>query len=199
MAATTNPEMWEIRSLKLRPGLVWTMALSSLRVRVGRTFLTFLTISVVSAFLAFLLSQPRGTEPAEREMLGLMIVLGLLVSAAGVWNAMLMSVTQRYREIGTMKCLGALDRFILFSVMLEAALLGMAGALVGLVLGVLAAFLFGLIGGLGEALGVFSPDRLVRAAVFSVLAGIVLTALGAAVPAFIASRMPPIEAMRGEK
>ena len=41
-----------------------------------------------------------------------LVVMSLLVSAVGITNSMLMSVTERYKEIGTMKCLGALDSFI---------------------------------------------------------------------------------------
>lgn len=192
---------WETRALRLQPGLVWEMALSSLRLRFARTVLTLLTIAASTAFLTFLTTVPRaaGTDPVEDQIWGLMMVLSVLVSAAGVLNTMLMSVTQRYREIGTLKCLGALDAFVLLTVLFEAALLGLAGALLGIALGLVCAVALGT---LDHGLAVLAhmrwegwPLKLGGAA----LVGLGLTTFGAAVPAWIASRMPPVEAMRGEK
>ena len=61
--------------------------------------------------------------------------LSLLVCVVGIANAMLMSVTERFREIGTMKCLGALDSFIIKLFLLESTFQGVAGTLVGIVIG----------------------------------------------------------------
>jgi len=108
---------WEKKRLHLRPALVWSIALSSLRLRLGRTVLTLLTVTASCAFVLFLLTTP-ATDPDEQEKWALMLALSLVVSMAGVLNTMLMSVTQRYREIGTLKCLGALDSFVLLSVLL---------------------------------------------------------------------------------
>jgi hypothetical protein len=52
-----------------------------------------------------------GSSPKQRWL----VILSLLVCVVGIVNAQLMAVTERFREIGTMKCLGALDRFILAS------------------------------------------------------------------------------------
>ena len=52
-----------------------------------------------------------GSSPKQRWI----VILSLLVCVVGIVNAQLMAVTERFREIGTMKCLGALDRFILGS------------------------------------------------------------------------------------
>jgi len=52
-------------------------------------------------------------------------ILSLLVCAVGIVNAQLMAVTERFREIGTMKCLGALDRFVLRLFILEAGMQGL--------------------------------------------------------------------------
>ena len=54
-----------------------------------------------------------------------LLILSLLVCVVGIINAQLMAVTERFREIGTMKCLGALDRFVLRLFILES---GMQGA-----------------------------------------------------------------------
>lgn len=196
-------QQWEIGRLKLRPRLIWSFAMSSLKVRIGSAFLTTLTITTATAFMMYLLTAPRNTEGSatEQQSWMLMLVLALLVSAAGVLNTMLMSVTQRYREIGTIKCLGALDALVLMSVLLEAAVLGLIGAVIGAVIGLVVALILavadlglGLFGDGGISL-LWLPVNLL--AVF--LVGMALTTFGAAVPAYIAAKMPPIEAMRGEK
>jgi ABC-type lipoprotein release transport system permease subunit len=196
--ATTQ---WEIGKLHLRATLVWSMAMSSLKVRLSRAMLTTLTISTATAFMMYLLSMAKRDDApvTDRQGWTLMLVLSLVVASAGVLNAMLMSVAQRYREIGTMKCLGALDSLIFSSVLVEAALLGLAGAVIGVAAGAAIALAMALVEFGGEAftrleLAYWPLHVLV---VFAV--GMALTTIGAAVPAWIASRMAPVEAMRGEK
>ena len=127
------------------------------------------------------------------------ITISLLVTVIGISNAMLMSVTERFREIGTMKCLGALDSLVLWSVLVEAAFLGLLGAVIGVVVGFIIALALSLadygLGGFGMINWLVLPLKVL--AVF--LVGMTLTTVGAAVPAWIASKMPPVEAMRGEK
>ena len=110
-----------------------------------------------------------------------------------------MAVTERFREIGTMKCLGALDRFILRLFMLEALIQGLigstAGALVGAVFAVSSsAFLFGSL--------VFASCRAAELALTVLTAtatGCFLSLLGVVYPAIKAARMEPVEAMRVEE
>ena len=192
---------WEIGRLHLRLELVWSMATSSLRIRIHRSLLTGMTITTATSFMMYLLTMPRADAADAAEMQGwyLMLVLALVVSTAGVLNAMLTSVAQRYREIGTIKCLGALDSLVLYSVLMEAALLGLVGAVAGVVVGTVISTLLALA---DFGLGAFARMGLHKLplhvlAVFAV--GMVLTTFGAAVPAYIASKMPPVEAMRGEK
>lgn len=190
---------WDIGELKLRPALVWTMAISSLKVRLARTFLTVLTITTSTAFMMYLLTMARNNDPVERDSWILMLGLSLLVCAAGVLNTMLMSVSQRYREIGTIKCLGALDSFVLFSVVSEAAIIGAIGSVIGVVIGLVISLLLGVVehgGALFSHLR-FGSFPLKLATV--VIVGMFLTAMGAIIPAWIASKMPPMDAMRGEK
>lgn len=197
--APDSANTWTTGRLRLRPSLVWTMALGSLRLRLARSLLTVLTIAVATAFLVYLLVLPPGGDAAAVNNWRLTLALALIVSAAGVLNTLLMAVTQRYREIGTLKCLGALDSFVLLSVLLEATLLGLAGALAGVVLGSLIAL--GL-GALRFGTGVWTQLDWAGLPLKSLLAvgvGLGLAFLGAAIPAFIAARMAPMEAMRGEK
>jgi len=185
---------WEIKKLDLHRDVVWSLAMSSLKVRLFPATLTGLTVGTASAFMMFLLGTPRGSDPADVQAWWLMLTLALVVATVGVLNAMLMSVTQRYREIGTIKCLGALDRLILYSVMLESMIVGGAGAIAGAAVGLVLAIGVGLTADDGVRWGML-PVWLG----FVIGLSTVLTMFGAAVPAWIASKMPPIEAMRGEK
>ncbi len=147
-----------------------------------------------------------GTVPSEDPgFLGLttstmyLIGLSFLVCAVGVANAMLMSVTERFSEIATMKCLGAMDGFVMLMFVFEAMLQGLFGGIVGVVLGLVLAVLRGLVeyGGLifgaGDVLG-----QLVIGGVISLIAGIILAVIAAVWPAWVASRLAPMEAMRVE-
>src|SRR5687768_17007013 len=64
-----------------------------------------------------------------------LVGLALLVAFVGILNAMLMSVTERFREIGTMKCLGALDSFIVKLFLIESLFQGVVGTIVGVAVG----------------------------------------------------------------
>ena len=190
---------WEIGHLKLSPEVVVSMAINSLRQRISRAVLTLLTISTATAFMMYLLTMPRSTDPVDVQSWRLMMVLSLVVSGAGVLNTMLMSVTQRYREIGTMKCLGALDTFILYSVLLEAAILGLVGAIAGAIFGLIISILLSVADHAGNVFAAMELQGLGGKFLFVFFVGMALTTLGALFPAFIASKMPPMEAMRGEK
>jgi putative ABC transport system permease protein len=127
-----------------------------------------------------------------------MIGLALLVAFVGILNAMLMSVTERFREIGTMKCLGALDSFIVKLFLIESFFQGGAGTFAGVLLGLLLN-----LGGITAAYGGFAwkmfPYRSVAmAGGICMLVGVILTVAGAVYPAWRAARMHPIEAMRVE-
>lgn len=136
-----------------------------------------------------------GTSAKERWI----IALSLLVCTVGIVNAQLMSVTERFREIGTMKCLGALDRFVLRLFLLEAGMQGLAGSL----LGGLAGLGIGLLTGLVR----FGPIAVTSVAVtdlaatlgYSLLVGAGLSVLGVIYPALVAARMRPVEAMRAHE
>ncbi|MFW2366448.1 MAG: ABC transporter permease, partial [Desulforhopalus sp.] len=152
------------------------MAYQSIRVRFFRSLVTTTSLVLAVAFLTFtqagndiaegiLLSgdielihsltkagydvMPGDTTIAASAKQRWIVFLSLLVCIVGIINAQLMSVTERFREIGTLKCLGALDRFIVRIFVIEASLQGVAGSVVGALLGgvvaaVSATFRFGL-------------------------------------------------------
>jgi putative ABC transport system permease protein len=136
-----------------------------------------------------------GASPKQRWI----IILSLMVCVVGIVNAQLMAVTERFREIGTMKCLGALDRFILRLFFLEAGMQGLAGAGVGALAGALFALIiavlrFGLV-----SLTTVSWMAVILSFAIAVAVGCVLSLVGVFYPAIVAARMQPVEAMRVEQ
>lgn len=190
---------WDLGTPKAPAGLVWYMARASMRARMGRAVLTVATVATTTAFVFYLLARPGDGSASARDEKSVMLALALLVATAGVLNTMLMTVSERYREIGTLKCLGALDGFILRAILLEAAFVGAVGAGIGLVTGAALLLVLGLAESGTALFSRLSAAGVLGAGGIAIGIGIGLTAFGAFLPAAIAARMPPIEAMRGEK
>jgi putative ABC transport system permease protein len=127
------------------------------------------------------------------------VILSLLVCVVGIVNAQLMAVTERFREIGTIKCLGALDSFVLRLFVLEAGMQGLAGAGLGSLLGAVAALLNGLIRFGFVAWQNISWLAVLGSIAFAIAIGCLLSLLGVIYPAVVAARMQPVEAMRVEQ
>jgi putative ABC transport system permease protein len=123
--------------------------------------------------------------------LGAIAGISLLVGGIGIMNIMLVSVTERTREIGIRKSMGALQRDILFQFVIEALVLSLVGGLIGLFMG----WGFSLVG--GKAIGLtttLSATMVTVAIVFSTGVGIVFGIY----PAWQASKLEPIIALRYE-
>jgi len=173
------------------------IAWKSLRVRLARSLLTLLTIAMAIAFLVFIWMTRTLAPPAANQSTGRtiwLLALSMLVCLVGISNAMLMSVMERFREIGTMKCLGALDSFILKLFFLESLFLGAAGSLAGVLIG----GILGLIQVSSHITGPFPWLPALAIAAASTAIGLVITASGALYPAYRAAKMEPIAAMRIE-
>ncbi|TVR51136.1 MAG: FtsX-like permease family protein [Puniceicoccaceae bacterium] len=127
-----------------------------------------------------------------------LVAVSLLVCIVGITNAMLMSVTERYREIATLKCLGALDQSILWIFVLEALLLGLAGALVGALLGAVVALSSGVILSGFLFLAGMPWLNLFGLLITALLLGAIMAATASVYPSWKAARLPPLEAMRIE-
>jgi len=127
-----------------------------------------------------------------------LIMLSFLVCAVGVTNAMFMSVTERFTEIATMKCLGALDGFLMQMFLYESAIQGIVGSLAGILLGIGIAFLRGLLNFGGIALESMPWVDLAAGAGLSFLVGLMLAVFAGVGPALAVARLAPMEAMRIE-
>jgi ABC-type antimicrobial peptide transport system permease subunit len=127
-----------------------------------------------------------------------LIVMSLIVCVVGIANAMLMAVAERFREIGTMKCLGALDWFVVELFLLESSFQGLSGAIAGSVVGCLITILLSLKDYGLDLFFNFPVFRVLLIIVVACVIGMVLAVLGAAGPAYRAAKLPPAEAMRVE-
>ncbi len=144
-----------------------------------------------------------GLSEAEQQAQGSkriwLVVMSLLVCGVGITNAMLMSVTERFREIGTMKCLGALDSFIVRLFLIEAVALGLLGSVVGMLLGHLA--MLGIFALRERSLSVAANmdwGQMLTYLLLCVLIGTVLSLIAAIAPAVRAARMRPAAALQTE-
>ncbi len=124
-------------------------------------------------------------------LLGSIAAISLLVGGIGIMNIMLVSVTERTREIGLRKALGATTRDILMQFLVEAVLMAFIGGLCGILLGCGVAVLITVSAGWAVKI---STSSVALATVFSVIIGVVFGLW----PARQAARLNPIEALRYE-
>jgi putative ABC transport system permease protein len=132
-----------------------------------------------------------GTTRVLTMLLGTVAAVSLLVGGIGIMNIMLVSVTERTREIGIRLAIGALEREARLQFLIEAAALSCFGGVIGLALAAGASV------ALAEAIKVpylFNPGINLLAFAFAVAIGVIF----GYVPAQRAARLDPIEALRHE-
>jgi putative ABC transport system permease protein len=134
---------------------------------------------------------------AYNSVMGVVVLIGLLVTSislfvggVGVMNIMFVSVTERTREIGIRKAIGARRRSILMQFLIESSVICLIGGLIGIALAALLTYVINAV--LMPAS--LSPAILLIAIVVSMMVGV----LSGIVPAWRAARLDPIEALRYE-
>ena len=210
-------------SARLPDKTLFQLALAGLRVRLARSLVTLLSVVLAIAYLSYsgvnnalvykmansdsdevysLLREARINVEETRKgsvMDKWLVAMALLTCTVGIANAMLMSVTERFREIGTMKCLGAEDNTVVKLFLIESALLGVVGSVIGVVLGLIIAVSMGMIIFGHYTFDYFPVGSALVYSLFSFIAGVVLCLIGAGYPALVAARMRPVEALRVEE
>ena len=124
-------------------------------------------------------------------MLGAIAGISLLVGGIGIMNIMLVSVTERTREIGIRKALGAKKRAILAQFIAESVLLSVAGGLLGIAVGIMLAEM---IAAFGSMATVLSPFSIIISFIFALAIGLFFGVF----PAYKAANLDPIVALRHE-
>jgi putative ABC transport system permease protein len=132
-----------------------------------------------------------GTTQMMTMLLGAVAAVSLVVGGIGIMNIMLVSVTERTREIGTRLAIGALEREVLLQFLVEAVVLSSFGGLIGIVLALVSS---SLLAGVLQVPFVFNAPIVMIGFAFSAAVGV---AFGY-VPARKAARLDPIEALRHE-
>jgi len=200
----------EERTIIFPIGEAVSFSLESIRRRFTRALITIVSIVLGIAFLSALLTISRivvalsgpaaGAEALPSYQLW-MAIIALLVCGVGIINSMLMSVTERYKEIGTIKTLGAEDIHILELFLFEGAIMGIVGGIIGGLAGWGVAFAIYRLPAQSPTI-VAAVESAALGAVdivgYSVVLSILLSLLSSMVPAFMASRLNPVEALRYE-
>lgn len=204
------------RQVQLPLTKAFQIAVRSIRVRFWRSMITAAGVLLGIAFLSSTLGQAtldrhtvvqravldRDIEDAQQREKDArqvwLVTMSLVVCTVGIANSMLMSVTERFKEIGTMKCLGALDSFIVKLFLLEAGVLGVTASVIGFCIGFVFVILGGLVRDGGKVWSRLPLPEVGTIFAWCLLAGMALTILATIFPAIRASKLPPAAALRIE-
>ena len=185
----------------------YRLGVGYIRRRFQRTAINVASIALANSFLTSLALTDvfyQTYSAVEGGALGVdayqywLVAIALIVSVVGITNAMLIAVYERTREIGTMKCIGALDQHIVMLFLVEAVIQGSVGGFVGYLIGGLAALAStGFTTGFDIIFKVSAVDMLLYM-VGTTLLSVTLSVIASLYPAWRASKLPPVEALRYE-
>ena len=197
----------EKRMVYFTIGDAYRLGLDYIKRRIQRTAINVASVALANSFLTSLIltdlfyatyNELQGGSMGVDAYQYWLVAVALIVSVVGITNAMLISVYERYREIGTMKCIGALDQHILMLFLVESIIQGAAGGIIGFIVGVIAAILSsGFTTGFDIILRV-SPVSLLTYLLGTTLLSILLSIIASMYPAWRASKLPPVEALSYE-
>lgn len=203
--------------------IVAAVSVAGLRRRFARAMITMVGVVLAIAFLSYMLVtealvkamiaaanddlnvllQNMGVDifagGKTDQMTYLLIGLTLFTSLVGILNAMLMAVAERVREIGTLKCLGATDSFIVRAYFLESTIQGVCGAAIGAAIGLIVALAVAVNGYGAHPFRLFPAGAVAVALFASLAAGACLSVVASILPAYAAARKQPVEALRVEE
>ncbi len=203
--------------------VVLTVSWGSLRCRFFRSMITMLGVVLAIAFLTYMmvtddvvkilvalkddqlnvLLQKAGVDifaaGGRDTMMLLLIGLSLLTCLVGIVNAMMMSVTERIKEIGTLKCLGARDEFIVQTYFVESSMQGVLGTLLGIGVGLVIGVGISLMTYGGAVLGHFPAAAVARSLGMALIMGTIMSVAASILPAYWAAKKQPVDAMRVEE
>lgn len=217
----------DARTIPEQTALSWpvvgSVSMAGLRRRFARAMITMVGVVLAIAFLSYMLVsealvkamvsagidelnvllQNMGVDifagGKTDQMTYLLIGLTLLTSLVGIVNAMLMAVTERVREIGTLKCLGATDSFIVRAYFLESTIQGVCGAVIGMFLGLVVAVAVSARTYGTYPFRLFPLGAVLSALLLSLISGTILSIFASIMPAYAAARKQPVEALRVEE
>ena len=197
----------EKRMVYFTIGDAYRLGLDYIKRRIQRTAINVASVALANSFLTSLIltdlfyatyNELQGGSMGVDAYQYWLVAVALIVSVVGITNAMLISVYERYREIGTMKCIGALDQHILMLFLIESIIQGAAGGIIGFIFGVIAAILSsGFTTGFDIILKV-PASSLLTYLLGTTLLSILLSIIASMYPAWRASKLPPVEALSYE-
>lgn len=199
--------MRKSRSLDARIELPFSEAfrisLEQIRKRFARSMIVVLSVALGIAFMSYLqmtnvilnayMRQEGTVIEAYQSWL---VIVSLFVCGVGLVNSMLIATYERYREIGTMKCLGALDQHILKLYLIEAFLFGLSGGVLGFILGSSVATLSSILQLGLNALWRTPILETLQLFGLTIVLSVILSVTATAYPALKAAKLNPVEALR---
>ena len=194
-----------VGSLHLPMHIAFRISMQNVRIRFWRTVITAAGTVLGIAFLVSVLTammiqtnSGHATDQSEKVRMIWLVAMSLIVCFVGITNAMQMSVTERYKEIGTMKCLGAYDSFIVRLFFIEAALSGVIASTIGWVLGLLAIIIVRLFSDGFKVFVLINWGQALLMLLMALALGTILSITATILPARVAAKMPAAAALRVE-
>lgn len=197
-----NPEQIHGK-IKLPISEAFHISVRQIRIRFQRSKIMIASIGLGIAFMTHLnitnvifnayMSEVGTTVEAYQFWL---LIISAFVCCVGLINSTLIAVYERYTEIGTMKCLGALDYHILELFIIEALLLGLYGGLIGFVIGTITAASSSMMQLGFDAILNIPIIEMLKYLGLTTLLSIILSVGSTIIPALRAAKLNPVEALR---